>query len=236
MADRRPERAGRPEVAAAIPRGQPLQSVPLKTIAPGLPSALLERRPDVRKSEEQLRSANAKVGVATANQFPTLSLTGSLGFQSLELSHLTGSGQNSWSLGGGLTAPIFHGGELKRQKQAAIARWESAKASYEKTVLSALGDTSNALVAVAKSKEIVKEQDAAVQSLKEAERIAMMRFEGGVSAYLEVLDAQRELFSAELTLAEDLCDQQRSVIQLYLALGGGWSQAVPPTSAEPERN
>lgn len=211
-----------------VPRGAALQAVPPKTIAAGLPSALLERRPDVRQSEEQLRAANAQVGVATASLFPSFSLTGSLGYQSLELSDLTRAGQKSWSVGGGVLAPIFHGKELRNQRRAAMARWDQAKASYEKTVLSALGDTSNALVGVAKSKEIVKAQQEAVRSLREAERIAQMRFEGGVSPYLEVLDAQRQLFSAELSFAEALCDQQRSVIRLYLALGGGWKKAERP--------
>lgn len=211
-----------------IPRGTPLQALQAKTLAPGLPSALLERRPDVRQSEEQLRAANAQVGVTTASLFPSFSLTGSLGFQSLELTDLTRPGQKSWSAGGGVLAPIFHGKELRNQRRAAVARWEFAKASYEKTVLAALGDTSDALAGVAKSREIVKAQQEAVQSLREAERIAQMRFEGGVSPYLEVLDAQRQLFSAELSLAEALCDQQRSVIRLYLALGGGWNKAERP--------
>jgi len=215
-----------------VPRGVALQAVPSKAIAPGLPSQLLERRPDVRQQEELLRAANAQVGVATANLFPTFSLTGSLGFQSPELAGLTGAGQKSWSAGGGLLAPVFHGGALRRQRRAAIARWEQAKASYEKTVLSALGDVSNALVGVAKAKEIVTAQEALLRSLREAERIANMRFEGGVSPYLEVLDAQRQLFSAELSFAEALSDQQRSVIRLYLALGGGWRQPDRPRAAD----
>lgn len=211
-----------------IPRGRALEATPPRGIAPDLPSTLLERRPDVKRSEELLRAANAQVGVATANLFPTLRLTGSLGYQSLELSDLTKAGQQSWSVGGGLLAPIFHGGELRRQREAAIARWEQAKASYEKTVLSALGDTSSALKGVVTSREIVKAQLSAVTSLKEAERIATMRFEGGISPYLEVLDAQRQLFSAELSLADALSSQQRAVIRLYLALGGGWSQPERP--------
>lgn len=216
----------------SIPRGQQLLSLPMKNISPDLPSALLERRPDIRQSEEMLRAANAQVGVATANLFPSLRLTGSAGFESLDLSELTNSGQKAWSVGGGILAPIFHGRELRRQRQAAIARWERAKASYEKTVLAAFGDTSNALHAVATTKSIVVSQKAAVASLQEAEHIANMRFEGGVSPYLEVLDAQRQLFSAELSLADALADQQRSLIRLYLALGGGWSQPELPPAAE----
>lgn len=221
---------GRPP--GPIPRGASLQTLPPKGIAPGLPSSLLERRPDVRQSEAQLRAANAQVGVATASLFPSLSLTGSLGTQSLELSDFSRAGQRSWSVGGGLLAPIFHGKELRNQRRAAVARWEQAKASYEKTVLAALGDTSNALVGVAKSREIVKAQEQMLTSMREAERIAQMRFEGGVSPYLEVLDAQRQLFSAEFSYAEALCDQQRSVISLYLALGGGWKQPDRPPKAK----
>lgn len=219
-----------------VPRGVALLAVPPKAIAPGLPSELLERRPDVRRQEELLRAANAQVGVATASLFPSFSLTGSLGFQSLELSGLTDAGQRSWSAGGGLLAPIFHGGALRFQRRAAIARWEQARASYEKAVLSALGDASNALVGVAKAKEIVTAQDQLLRSLREAERIATLRFEGGVSPYLEVLDAQRQLFSAELSFAEALSDQQRSVIRLYLALGGGWKQPDRPQATETKVN
>lgn len=216
-----------------IQRGNPLQALPPRSLAPGLPSTLLERRPDVRRSEELLRAANAQVGVATANLFPALRLTGSLGAQSLELSDLTGGGQRAWSLGGGLLAPVFHGGELRQQRRAAVARWEQARAAYERTVLAALGDASNALKGVETSKGVVKAQVSAVGSLKEAERIATMRFEGGVSPYLEVLDAQRQLFSAELSLAEALCEQQKTVIRLYLALGGGWSSSERPEDAPP---
>lgn len=211
-----------------VARGTALQAVPLKLIAPGLPSSLLERRPDVRQSEAQLRAANAQVGVATANLFPSLSLTGNLGFQSAELSDLSRAGQRSWSLGGGLFAPIFHGKELRNQRRATVARWEQARSAYERTVLAALGDTSNALMAVAKSREIVKAQEQGLKSMREAERIAQMRFEGGVSPYLEVLDAQRQLFSAEFSFAEALYDQQRSVVYLYMALGGGWKQPERP--------
>ena len=207
-----------------IQRGNPLRADPPPSIAPGLPSTLLERRPDVKRSEELLRAANAQVGVATANLFPSLTLTGNLGFASTELSTLTNSGQTSWSVGGSLLAPILHGGELRRQRTAAIARWEQAKASYEKTVLSALGDASNALKGMETSQGIVRAQLSAITSLKEAERIANMRFEGGISPYLEVLDAQRQLFSAELSLADALRDQQKAVIRVYLALGGGWSK------------
>ncbi len=215
-----------------VARGAALQAVAPKGIAPGLPSSLLERRPDVRQSEAQLRAANAQVGVATASLFPNFSLTGSFGFQSLELSDLTKAGQRSWSVGGGILAPIFHGKELRNQRRAAVARWEQAKAAYEKTVLAALGDTSNALVAVAKSRETVKAQEQVLRSMREAERIAQMRFEGGVSPYLEVLDAQRQLFAAEFSFAEVLCDQQRSVIHLYMALGGGWKQPERPVQKD----
>ncbi len=220
-------------IPGPIERGGSLQAIPPKSIAPDLPSTLLERRPDVKRSEELLRAANAQVGVATANLFPSLRLTGSLGYQSMELSDLTSGSQKAWSVGGGLLAPVFRGGELRRQRQATIARWEQAKASYEKTVLTALGDTSNALKGVTTAKGIVKAQMSAVDSLKEAERIATMRYEGGVSPYLEVLDAQRQLFSAELSLAEALCEQQKTVIRLYLALGGGWSQPERPTENPP---
>lgn len=211
-----------------VARGATLQAMHSCWIAAELPSSLLERRPDVRQSEAQLRAANAQVGVATANLFPSFSLTGSLGYQSTELSNLTSIGQKSWSVGGGILAPIFHGKELRNQRKAAVARWEQAKAIYEKTVFAALGDTSNALMAVAKSREVVKAQKQGLESMREAERIAQMRFEGGVSPYLEVLDAQRQLFAAEFSFAEALCDQQRSVIYLYKALGGGWKKPERP--------
>lgn len=209
-----------------IPRGNSLQDLPPKSITPGIPSDLLERRPDIRQKEELLRYANAQVGVATASRLPSFSLTGSLGLQSSTLADLVKS--PNFSLGGSLLAPILNGGALKNQEEAAVERFQQVRADYEKAVISALCDVSNALVGVAESKTAVKAQKEVLRTLRETEFIATKRFEHGLSPYLEVLDAQRQLFTAELSFAEALCDQQRNVIKLYLALGGGWNQPDRP--------
>jgi len=190
----------------------------------GLPSALLERRPDVRQAEDQLHAANAAIGVATANFFPTISLTGLFGGISPELSELFGTNK-TWSVGAGLLGPIFQGGRLKQAKAAAVAQWEQALATYEKTVTSALGDVSNALVAKQKLADATTQLAAAVTAYEEAVRIANIRYLSGLSSYFEVVDAQQQLFPAQNDLARARRDELSAIVSLYKALGGGWQQA-----------
>ncbi len=207
----------------SIPRGKGIGELPADAIPAGLPSALLERRPDVREAEANLRAANAEVGVAEANRLPQINLTGSAGFASTDLSTLLQSPSFVWNLGGGILAPIFQGGRLQRGVDAARARWEQARLAYEKAALAAFGDAASSLYAIPKTLEIRAAQGRNVDALREREKTAMLRYDGGVSPYLEVLDAQRDLFSAELNYAVALRDQKLAVIRLYRALGGGWN-------------
>ena len=218
----------------SIPRGQSLADAKAPAVPAGLPSALLERRPDVKQAEYLLASANAQVGVATALLFPQLSLTGTAGYGSAELSDLLKADSFLWNLAAGLTGPIFQGGRLKRNLEAAKARWEQAKAQYEKAALAAFGDVANSLEAYRRTQESRAAQERNVAALRQAERTAIARYDGGVSAYLEVLDAQRELFVGENALAQVMRDEHLSIVSLYKALGGGWNQPEMPPGAAAE--
>lgn len=221
---------GRPP--GPIARGRSLVDTRDPAIPAGLPSALLTRRPDVRAAEYVLASANAQVGVATANFFPQISLTGGLGFASADLSELLKSGTFIWNIGAGLLGPLFQGGRLTRALDAAKARWEQAKAQYEQAALASFGDVANALETYRRTGEGIAANERNVVALREAERIALLRYEGGVSNYLDVLDAQRQLFSGENSLAQVTRDRHLAVVQLYKALGGGWnSPDLPPDTA-----
>ena len=202
-------------------------------IPPGLPSQLLERRPDVRQAEQLLVSANAEVGVATAAYFPTLSLTGLFGNVSPELGDVVSKGK-TWNFGAGLLGPLFQGGALKRNREAAKARWEEARVQYEGTVARSLAETSTALVARTKLVETERQRARTVQAYREAVRLASLRYRSGLSAYFEVLEAQQQLFPAEIGLAQTRRDQLVAVVSLYKAVGGGWrAEAVAPAPAPP---
>ena len=190
-------------------------------IPPGLPSQLLERRPDVRQAEQFLVSANAGVGVATAAFFPTLSLTGLFGNVSPELGDIVSKGK-TWNFGAGLLGPLFQAGALKHNREAAKARWEQARVAYEGTVTRSLAETSTALVARTKLVETERQRARAVQAYREAVRLASLRYRSGLSAYFEVLEAQQQLFPAEIGLAQTRRDQLIAAVSLYKAVGGGW--------------
>jgi multidrug efflux system outer membrane protein len=207
-----------------VPRGKTLMELTaVPEIPPGLPSALLERRPDVRQAEQELVAANAGVGVAIANYFPTISLTGLLGGFSPEASELFGTGK-TWSVGAGLLGPIFQGGRLKRSKEVAVAQFEQAKIAYERAVTNAFGDVSSALVAREKLAQVKVQQERAVAAYMEAVKLANVRYLSGFSSYFEVIDAQQQLFPAENALARARRDEFDTVVSIYRALGGGWEQ------------
>jgi multidrug efflux system outer membrane protein len=203
-----------------IPREDPLVSVP-PDIPPGLPSTLLERRPDIRQAEQLLIAANARVGVAKANFFPRLSLTGLFGNVSPDLGDLFSHGK-TWNIGAGLLGPVFQGGRLKRSYEVARAQWQQARIQYEATTTNAFGEVSRALVDRAKLVETERQRARTVAAYQEAVRLANVRYNSGLSAYFEVLDAQQQLFPAELSLAQTRRDQLVAVVNLYRALGGGW--------------
>ena len=207
-----------------IPREGPLMALP-PDVPAGLPSSLLERRPDIREAEQFMIAANASVGVAKADFFPRLSLTGLFGGVSPELGDLF-SHNKIWNIGAGLVGPIFQGGRIKRSYEAAQAQWEQATIQYEAATANAFGEVSQALVDRTKLVETERQRARTVGAYQEAVRLANLRYTSGLSAYFEVLEAQQQLFPAEISLAQTRRDQLVAVVNLYRALGGGWQAEV----------
>ncbi|HUL34760.1 MAG TPA: efflux transporter outer membrane subunit [Candidatus Eisenbacteria bacterium] len=189
----------------------------------GLPSQLLERRPDVLSAEEQVRAANAQVGVAIANFFPRFGLTALLGQASTPLSEITSSSGNIWSIAGNFAGPIYEGGALTAQKRQAVAAWEASKLQYQQTALNAFTDVSNALVSRQKFELIQKEEVRSVAAYQEAVTVSLQRYNAGKASYFEVLDAQLQLYPEQNSLAVTELNRRVVIVQLYLALGGGWN-------------
>jgi outer membrane protein, multidrug efflux system len=209
------------DIGPMLPAGTLPPAVP-----PGLPSELLERRPDVREAEQQLIAANANIGVARAQFFPSISLTGTLGRASEALAGLvTNRGVTVHALAAAANVPIFEGGALVANEQIARARAEQAVAQYRRTVLVALQEVSDALIAYDRDAAEVKGNRDRVAVAQEYLRLANERFRAGVISYLEVLDAQRQLLSAQLDLNASELNQRLAMVQLYKALGGGWTEA-----------
>ena len=209
------------------PRGAALNDQFLPPAVPaGLPSDLLQRRPDLREAEQNLVAANANVGVTVADFFPAISLTGALGGVAPQVADLFGKGR-TWSVGGGLLSPVFQGRRLRNQHRAAVAEWEQAKVQFEQSVTNAFNEVSTALVAYQKLAEVEKEQARAVAAYREAVRLSNERYLAGLSDYLEVLQAQQQLFPAENSLALTRFSRLTSLVQLYKALGGGWKLSTP---------
>ena len=196
----------------------------------GLPSVLLERRPDIREAEQQLRSANAEVGVAEANFFPQLNLTGLFGEVSPELSAFTSGGDVAWGIAAGLTGPLFHGGQLRAQYAQARTVRDQFALQYQASVLNAFEEISDALISREKSASAHLQQSRAVESYKIAVKISMERYRMGSADYYEVLQEQQLLFPAENTLVQFQLNQLVAVVQLYRALGGGWQ--LPATATK----
>jgi multidrug efflux system outer membrane protein len=208
---------------ADIPRGRPLAEQELPRTPPGLPSVLLERRPDIAAAEQNIVAANALVGVAVANFFPQIGLTALYGGQSSELENVVKGPGVIWAIAGQLAGPIFQGGALIETYNAQKAFWEQAKFQWAQSILVAFGEVSTALTAQQKLAEVRHEQALAVEALREAVRLATLRYVGGLANYYEVLEAQQQLFPAENSLAQTIRDQLLATVQLYKALGGGWS-------------
>jgi len=189
----------------------------------GLPSALLERRPDILAAEQNLVAANANIGVARAEYFPRISLSGFLGGQSTQLSSLFSGPASAFSFVPQFSQPIFTAGRLKSGVRLAQAQRDEALVQYEKAIQTAFTDVSNALIAHQRVHESRLQQDALVRTLEDRTRLAYARYRGGVDTELNALDADRDLFNAQLSLAEIRLNELLSVVQLYKALGGGWS-------------
>lgn len=207
-----------------IVRGEDFMKQELPPEVPaGLPSALLERRPDVLAAEQNLVAANANIGVAKAAYFPQISLSGLLGGQSSQLSSLFSGPHSAWTFVPQISQPIFTAGRLKSNVKLAEAQRQDALILYEKTIQTAFTDVSNALIAHQRTRESRLKQEALVATLQDRTRLAYVRYRGGVDTQLNALDADRDLFQAQLSLAEIRLTELLSVVQLYKALGGGWS-------------
>jgi multidrug efflux system outer membrane protein len=188
----------------------------------GLPSSLLERRPDIRAAEQALIAANANIGVARAAYFPQVTLSGTLGGQSSQLASLFSGSNSSWLFVPQVTQPIFTAGRLKSGVKLAQAERDTALVQYERTIQTAFSDVSNALIAHQRTRESRVEQERLVAALQDRKDLAYARYHGGVDTLLNALDADRDLFTAELNLAQIHVNELLSVVQLYKALGGGW--------------
>jgi multidrug efflux system outer membrane protein len=211
-----------------VARGLPLveQTLPPE-VPPGLPSSILGRRPDIREAEQSLIAANAEIGVAKAQFFPQISLTGSGGGsfgRSSVFSSLMSSQIGIWSYGGQISQPIFTGGALRGNLHLAESQHRQALIAYQQAVQHAFGDVSDALIGYQKFHQVRVRQQESVADLQESVRLSNLRYKGGTTTYLEVLDGQRSLFAAELTLAQARGNEYQSLVQLYRSLGGGWQQ------------
>jgi multidrug efflux system outer membrane protein len=204
-------------------RGRSLTEQELPPEVPtGLPSALLERRPDIRAAEQSLIAANAEIGVAKAAYFPQISLSGFLGGQSTQLSNLFGAPSRVWALTPQVVQPVFTAGRLKSTVKLTEAQRQSALIQYQKAIQTGFTDVSNALVAHQRVRESRIQQELLVTALADRKRLAYVRYRGGVDTLLNALDADRDLFQAQLALSQIRLSEVLSVVQLYKALGGGW--------------
>jgi outer membrane protein, multidrug efflux system len=206
-----------------VARGLALIDQPHLTEIPvGLPSTILERRPDVRESEEALVAANANVGVAKAAFFPQIPLTASFGAQSTALTSFLQGPATFWAVGGQLVQPLYQGGRIKSQYHLAWAQRDEAELSYEQTVQQAFTDVSNGLVAYRQARLLRIKLQEQTETYKQTSRLANVRFTGGATSFLEVLTTQQQYFSSELQLTQAWEGEMQSYVQLYQALGGGW--------------
>jgi multidrug efflux system outer membrane protein len=209
----------------SVPRGKPLTEQARPPDVPaGLPSLLLERRPDIRQAEQQLIAANAQIGVAKAAYFPQISLSGSAGFQSAALTSLFSGPAGTWDIGSSLTQPIFTAGRIRSNVRLTEAQQQASLLSYQQTIQGAFRNVSDALIAYRKTREFRGQEELLFQSAQDAARLSHMRYTGGVTGYLEVLTNETNAFSAELGLVQAQLNELLALVQLYEALGGGWQQ------------
>jgi multidrug efflux system outer membrane protein len=218
------------ENPGAIRRGRSLtQQAILPTIPAGLTSTLIERRPDIRLAEQQLVAANADIGVAKSLFFPQIVLTGNGGWQSANLSKLFDGPSGWYSIAAALLAPIFTGGRLTSNLEGVEARHQELVLTYQQTILQGFREVSDGLVGYRKARERREEEDSLVRAVTEYANLSQVRYKGGVTSYLEVLDAERQRFEAELELVAAQRGELLAFVQVYKALGGGWQQEPGPT-------
>jgi outer membrane protein, multidrug efflux system len=207
----------------SVPRGRPLTEQPLPaTIPAGIPSRLLERRPDIQQAEQQLVAANAEIGVARAQLFPQISLTGQAGLLSIGLGNLFTWPARSWNWTASITQPIFNAGALRANVRLSEAQQQQLVLTYQQAIQQAFLEVSNALIAYQKTRDFSSHQETLTNSAREASDLSDTRYKGGVTSYLEVLTNQTIYFSAQLTLARARLGEQLALVQIYTSLGGGW--------------
>jgi multidrug efflux system outer membrane protein len=213
----------------AIPRGRTVDVQPIPPEVPaGLPAQLLERRPDVREAEQRLVSATARIGEAVAMRYPRIALTGSFGVASTDLSELFDGSSTNWNIFTSLLQPIFDAGKNKRRVEVRESQQRQAVYDYERTLLQAFREVEDSLISLKKTGDQRGSQEKRVEAERKVVELSELRYRGGVAAYLEVLDAQRSLFNAEIDETASMNEHVNSLIRLYKALGGGW-----PTEPEP---
>jgi multidrug efflux system outer membrane protein len=209
----------------SIPRSRPLTEQPVPENVPaGLPSELLERRPDVRQAEEMIIAANAQVGVAKASFFPNLSLTGLGGLESNALHQFISQPSETWYAAFNVSQPVFEGGALRSQLRLSRAQYQEEVLGYQQTVQNALEQVSNALVASQKDREFREQRDLLTQAAQRTDQLSEVLYKNGGASYLQVLTSETSFFSAELNLVEAQLNERLALVQLYQALGGGWQQ------------
>ncbi len=217
-----------------IPRGIPLVTQALLPDIPvGLPSQLLERRPDVMEAEQAMVAANADIGVAVGNFLPRIGLTAFFGGADTDIERLVKHSGQVWGIAGSVSGPLFQGGRLLSIFRGSEAAWDEAVAQYLQTAISAFSEVSTTLVSHDKLKAVRVEKERQVNALQTAVDLSLERYNEGIATYYEVLQAQQELFPAQLTLARTQRDQLSTVVQLYAALGGGWGLALEEWAPEP---
>lgn len=213
------------ENPTAVPRGNSLTQEPLLPSPPaGLPSQLLERRPDIREAEENLIAANAQIGVARAAYFPDISLTGTAGFESYALSKLFTESAGLWDVAGTLTQPIFEAGGLHAGVRLAQAQEQQMLLTYKQTIIDAFQEVSDALVAYQKDRDYTGQQALLTSAAQDTDRLSNALYQHGGASYLQVLTSDTNYFAAELNLAQAELNERLALVQLYNALGGGWRQ------------
>ena len=207
---------------APIPRGKKIDDLVLPAVPAGLPSGLLVKRPDIRQAEQNLIAANARIGIARSLYFPSISLTGAFGFSSIDLSLLFTGAARTWNWGVPVYVPIFTSGAIQGQVKSAEALQQQALLRYQQSIQTAFREVEDALIDQKRSREQLEIQNRQVESLRNYVRIARLRFDNGYTSYIEVLDAERSLFNAELSHAQTKGVVFQALVNLYKAMGGGW--------------
>jgi len=222
-----------------VARGQAIRALSLPAVPAGIPSQVLEQRPDIRQAEQQLVAANAQIGAARALYFPSISLTGALGIASLDLGKLFSGPNGTWSYQGSIAGPLFTGGAIKAQVRQTEAAREAAELAYRAAIQSAFADVDSALVARAKLVEQLAAEGRLVAAAREYSRLARLQFDGGVAPYFTVLQAEQQLFPAELNEVQLRASLFAATVNLYAAMGGGWvyeaERRTQPATPPPPR-